>query len=354
VRARNACLRLRVSAPLPAITLFVVLIAAFFAAVFTNAAPRPSSPLAPWLKQDTPQTAFPEMVVNLAAGRVFVVVSKGAILVGTVENPIETDTHLPVPVQIDSARAGVLMGAVEWIAPESRQQLARLDQELPHLRGQEIAAPPTLASQVGKAATDLEAVGDGVFNRLNDLVRNLHGKIDLPPDEPIAVLITADYSPGYGPEVWRLDYKFEQSEESLDYWTTRVLRPTYTQCWPPEKGQPRALLVFAYPPDKSGCPGPAPRSSANAPHDASTTGILEGDSSKVPAADATQSFRAVLDAVAPHDAREAIASIGEESGFAWILPPPAEPAKPHLQTERPAGAPSLVAPRPSAGPSLAK
>jgi hypothetical protein len=332
-----------------------LLAAAFLMGAARPAATRPAP--------EMPQTAFQETVVNLAAGRVFIAVAKGAILVGTVEDSIEPDSHPPIPVELASSQLGVILGAIEWIAPASKQQLARLDQELPHLRAHEAGEKPHLGSTAGQEARDLEAIGDGVFNRLNELARNLHGKIDLPSGEPIAVLILADYAGEYGPEVWRVAYGFEQMEEGTDYWTTRVLRPSYVQFWPPEKGQPHTLLEFTYPtPDKnrSGAATASlielwrqkdPRLQQIAASDArlgdAARGILEGESNKVPSTDATQFFRAALDTTAPRGAPQIIAKIGQESGFAWILAPPAEAVNPGLQPQRPPDAPSLVGPRPS-------
>src|ERR1700721_1044690 len=67
-----------------------------------------------------------EIVANLAAGRVIVAVVKDAIIIATVENPIESQTHPPIPVQLNARRAGVLFGAVDWFSPTSDQQFARL------------------------------------------------------------------------------------------------------------------------------------------------------------------------------------------------------------------------------------
>jgi len=319
-----------------------------------------TSAACPVATQPAPETSFQETVVNLAAGRVLITVAKGVILVGTVETPIEADSHPPIPVELGSSQLGVILGAVDWIAPASKQQLARLDQELPHLRVREAGEGPHLGSTAGQEARDLEAIGDGVFKRLSELVQNLHGKIDLPSGEPIAELILADYAGEYGPEVWRIAYGFEQAEDATDYWTTRVLRPSYVQFWPPEKGQPHTLLEFTYPTRVEGFGGSATTSLVELwrqkdPHlqqiaasDArlgdAARGILEGESNKVPGTDATQFFRAALDAIAPRGAREIIAKIGQESGFAWILAPPAETVKPGLQSQRPSGAPSLVRP----------
>ena len=81
--------------------------------------------------------------------------------------------------------------------------------------------------------------------------QNLHAKVDLPANEPLAELILVGYQPGYGPEVWQLAYAMKQREEEPGYWTTRVLLPSYVQLWPPEKGQPHTLIEFAYPPENA-------------------------------------------------------------------------------------------------------
>ncbi len=297
-----------------------------------------------------------EIVANLAAGRVVIAVVKDAILVGTVENPIESETEVPTPVALESERVGIILGAVEWYSPSAQQELARLDRELPHLRGQLIVTParPSLqpaATDTGEAA-DIEAIGQGVLERLNEVAQGLHSKVDWPADEPVAELIVADYLAGYGPEVWQLTYRMDQQEQEHDYWITRVERPVYLQFWPPEKRQPRTLMEFDYPPE--GAPATLlellrrndpvvekitaadPKMGEVADH------FVRGESNKVSAADATLFLRVALDAIAPRGARETVAIIGEESGFQWILPPPPESVRAGEKKDRPAGAPSLM------------
>jgi hypothetical protein len=311
--------------------------------------------------QETSEAPVEETVVNLAAGRVVIAVVKDAILIGTVENPIETATRPPTPVEIASLRAGVILGAVQWLSPSSQQEIARLDQELPRLHGRQLArveAPHLQAPGADAEATDLESIGQGLLDRLNEVAQNLHGKVDLPAGEPLAELILADYLPSYGPEVWQLSYAMKQQEERIDYWTTQVLRPSYLQFWPPDKGQPHTLIEFAYPPES---PPPTllellrqkdPRLEKIRASDAKLAQVadafLRGDTSKLLAADTTQFLRAALDAIAPPNARETMALVAEQTGFAWILPPPPEPKAPPSQTQpqsqRPPGAPSLLHP----------
>jgi hypothetical protein len=313
--------------------------------------------------QQATEAPTQEIVANLAAGRVVIAVVKDAILIGTVENPIEAETRPPTPVALSSVRAGVILGSVDWFSPTSQQDLARLGSELPHLRTRLLADAPHLAgTQGGGEATDIEATGQGLFERLNAVAKGLHGKVQIPADEPLAELIIADYLAGYGPEVWQVKYEMKQVQERRDYWDTRVLRPIYLQFWPPEKGAPRTLLEFDYPPEKH---SPTllemlrqkdPRLEKIRSSDARMAQLadffLAGDSSKVMAADATQFLRAALDATAPPRARETMALIRQESGFQWVLPPPQDtqrpaqqqaqqPAEPH---ERPPEAPSLLKP----------
>src|SRR5579864_4781276 len=272
--------------------------------------------------QEQPGATNEETVASLAAGRVVVAVVKGAILIGTVENPIEADTHPPTPVAIGSTRVGVILGAVRWSSPSSGLEIARLDEDLPHLRSREITQEPRLSvDATGVEATDLESVGKGLLDRLNEVAENLHGKVDLPANEPLAELIVAGYLPGYGPEVWQLSYAMKQREEEPGYWTTRVLLPSYVQLWPPEKGQPHTLIEFAYPPENP----PAtllellrqkdPRIEkllASDPKIATVARLfLSGECNKAQPADATQLLRAALDAIAPPNARETMASISE-------------------------------------------
>ncbi|MGH9682522.1 MAG: hypothetical protein ACRD4S_02775 [Candidatus Acidiferrales bacterium] len=309
------------------------------------------------LAQDKPGTPNEEVVANLAAGQVVIAVVKDAILIGAIENPIEPETRVPAPTPMGGRRAGVILGADEWFSPSSQLDLALFDQELPHLRPRVagVSANPHLQQpQAGAVAGDIETIGQGVLDRLNQVASMLHGKIDLPPAEPITEVILADYLEDYGPEVWQLTYSITQEEETAGYWNTRVGRPVYLQIWPPEKGQPRTLMEFSYPPDN---PPPSlldllrqndPRiekiRSSDAKMEEVAAKLLRGESTKIDSVDATQFLRAALTAIAPPHVRQAMGMIGKESGFEWILKPPPEKTKRRLHTERPAGAPTLIHP----------
>lgn len=318
---------------------------------------------AAWLSLRTPRVAAQqtndapqdEIVADLAAGRVIIAVVKDAILIGTIENPIEPETHPPTPVQMSSARAGVFLGPVDWFSVPAHQQLALLNKELPHLRSQLVKAAPSLQqSREGVEATDIQSIGQGLLERLNAVAGELHGKVSLPEKEPLAMLVLADYLPAYGPEVWQLSYSMEQSQQHGDYWNTRVLRPEYLQFWPPEKGEAHTLVEFHYPP---GDASPTllelmkkkdERIEKVVAGDAKmkevADRILDGQIGKLGASDATQFLRAALNAMAPEKSRETMAAIGMEHGFDWILAPPPEPKAKGPQAQRPEGAPSLLTP----------
>jgi hypothetical protein len=313
--------------------------------------------------QETTEAPSEEVVVNFATGRVIIAVVKDAIIVATVENPIEPQTHPPIPVELNARRVGVLLGAVDWFSPSSQVELARLDRELPQLRSQFASPVPGIITAPGRPqalaeATDLEGVGQGVLERLNRVASTLHAKVSWPATEPIVQLILAGYVEGYGPEVWQLSFPLIQEMRKLDYYDTRITRPVYLQFWPPEKDQLHSLVEFQYPPEnksptllellRTKDPRIEKICSSNPKMREVADRLLQGDYKKIPAADATPFLRAALSATSEPQFRQTLAVIGFESGFEWVLRPPAEPksAAPPQQAEkdRPEGAPSLLGP----------
>jgi hypothetical protein len=312
--------------------------------------------------QETSEPPAEEIVVNLATGSVIIAVVKDAIIIATVENPIEPQTHPPIPVELSARRAGVLLGAVDWFSPSSQVELARLDRELPHLRTPFASPLPGLKAaptqpQAQAEASDLESVGQGVLERLNKVASNLHATVSWPANEPIVQLILAGYVEGYGPEVWQLSFPLTQEMRKLDYYDTRIRRPAYLQFWPPEKDQLHSLLEFQYPAaNKSATllellqtkdPRLEKICSADPKMREVADRFLQGDYKKILAADATPFLRAALAATSEPKFRQTLAVIGFDSGFEWILRPPAEPksAKPEqAEKDRPESAPTLLGP----------
>jgi len=277
------------------------------------------------------------------------------MLIATVENPIEVQTHVPTPVRMSTLRAGIVLGAEDWFSLTTRRQIARLDRELPRLRANVGEPGPHLGGVVAgdQTAVDLEMIGQGVRRRATEIVQDLHGKIDLPPDEPFLEAIIVDYLTDYGPEVWQISYTLQQEELRDGYWTTSVSYPTYSQAYPPEKGQPHTLVEFSYPPTKA----PTlldllrqndPRFSALRGSDRKTADtiekILDGEAQKILPGDAIDFLRAAIELLASPKARVTLSQITEQDGFSWILPPPPEPKSTLTEPEREPGAPSLLHP----------
>jgi hypothetical protein len=296
--------------------------------------------------QQTEQPPAEEFVANLAAGRVVIAVVKDAIVIATIENPIEVQTHVPAPVPVSSLRAEILLGAIDWQSPSSQQQIARLDQELPRLRGSVAAgslakSAPSLGGGGAVAnaeAVDLEGVGQALFERFNEVTRGIHGKIALPVGEPLAQLIVAGYARNYGPEVWLLTFDVKQDIQREDYYNTHVTRPTFSQYWPTEKGERRTLIEFQYPPEN---PAPTildllknkdPRIDKIISSDAKMSQVAglfaSGDSKLILGVDAVQFLRAVIGAISTEKTRITVSTITEDNGLQWVLKPPAEPKLP--------------------------
>src|SRR5580658_9901052 len=65
-------------------------------------------------QQNVNEESSQEVVANLAAGRVEIVVAKDQIVIGTLQNPIEAGSVPPQIVEMAGRRAGILLGAVDW------------------------------------------------------------------------------------------------------------------------------------------------------------------------------------------------------------------------------------------------
>jgi hypothetical protein len=306
--------------------------------------------------QDDSEASVEEVVVNQASGRVVVAVVKGAILIGTVENPVEAGTRPPIPVALSGLRAGTILGADEWTSPSLQTILGRIDQDLPQLHAAMGAETPRLSmGAAGTVASDIESIGKPLRERLEKLAGQIHSPVNWPEKEPVLELVIADYLEGYGPEVWQVSYTMSQQQQQGDYWVTNIGDPVYLQIWPPEKGDPHTLMEFSYPFDKAPTSllellrRKDPRFDGLVHGDAkmadTAAKFLSGDSMKITAGDATQFLRAALAVITPNNARQTMAAIREQTGFDYILAPPAEPKAPRAaQPGRPAGAPSLAHP----------
>lgn len=292
-----------------------------------------------------PQKLGDELVANLAAGRVLIYVAKDGMAIGAVQNQIEPESKPPVVLPLSRRRAAILLGAVEWLQPGSSAPPARMDRELLRVAGESAGAKRLQQEH----AEDIEALGLRMLGSLRKMTEKLHNKLDLGPEEPLVELLLVGYVEDYGPEVWSLRYRIVQEPLRGDYWHTRILRPRYTQLYPPRKGQPHTLIEVRYPEDSRSTLleqwnqqlKTAPLRTRDPQLVRATDLLTQGQSNKAKLDDAVTWLRAVLNAIPPPGSAQALAVIAEESGFDWVLAPREAPARAEEAAPREPGAPTL-------------
>lgn len=296
------------------------------------------------------QESKEEVVANLAAGRVTVLVAKDAILFSTQGNAMEAAARPPVVVQLSERRVAVLLGAYEWTQPLTRRAPVRLDRELPKLMGQ-VSGPRRLDAE---HTSDIESLGVALLDPLRNAAGWLHEKLELGEEEPVVELLLIGYVEEYGPEVWLLKYRIAQDILRTDFWRTRVLRPSYEQLYPPEKGQPRTIVEARYPAEDT-APGLLELFNQNDPRLArirsggplaakAAERLAKGESHKTELDAATEFFRAALVATVPQEVPLTLGVIRQMRGLEWVLAPAELPEPLEESKPRPAGAPTLKRP----------
>jgi hypothetical protein len=288
-----------------------------------------------------------EIVANLAGGRVIVHVARDTIVFAAIDAPIEAKAVPPRVVNLDVGHVGVLLGASEWQLPADPKPV-RLDRNIQH-----VAAPDLRYQQSSEAEPDLETIGVAFLEKLRPLVAQLHHKVEIAPDEPLLQIVVLGYAPNnYGPEVWVVEYRMEQEQVATrgEYWQSRVLRPRFTQLYPPEKHAPRTPVESRYPPERKGptllelIQGNDPRIArlrAGEPRFAKVLEAIDkGQAQKAVATDAADFLRAALPLIAPN-ASFVLGTIEEQRGFSWIVPPDEPVEKAKGDKNRPPEAPSL-------------
>ena len=185
-----------------------------------------------------------EIVANLAGGRAIIHVANDAIVFAAIDHPLESKSVPPRVAAIDSRHIGIFFGASEWQVT-SQPRPIRLDRDVPHF-----GAVDTRFAPQGGAEQDLEQIGVAFLEKLRPLVSELHHPIELKPDEPLFQIVLLGYAPrDYGPEIWLIEYQVEQSSVAArgDYLQTHILRPRFTQLYPPEKHQPKTIIEVRVP-----------------------------------------------------------------------------------------------------------
>jgi hypothetical protein len=293
-----------------------------------------------------------EIVANLAGGRVIVHVARdGNIVFAAINQPVEAGGVPPRVLEVDSMHVAVLLGASEWRLPADPNPV-RLDRNFERVHGRD----PKYQYHADEAEPDLETIGVAVLEKLRPLTSQLHHKIDLPADEPLLEMVLIGYAPNnYGPEVWTVEYRVQQEQVSTrgEYWQTRILRPRFTQLYPPEKHAPRMIVEARYPADLKAptlmalIQGNDPAIAQLRGSDARFAKVIEavdkGQAQKAVPVDAADFLRAVLPLISDKQTF-ILAKMEEQHGFDWIVPPdePVERAKKSEEDKnRPPEAPSL-------------
>jgi len=291
-----------------------------------------------------------EIVANLAGGRLIIQVTSDSILFGAIDHPLEAKSVPPRVATVGPSHIGIFFGASEWQVPAQPKPI-RLDRDVAevHAAGPQSYRPP------GSGETDLEMIGVNFLEKLRPLVSQLHHKIELKPDEPLVEIVLLGYAPqGYGPEVWVIDYHAEQESVGgkSDFWQTHILRPRFTQLYPPEKHQAKTLVEIRFPaelPDvplggliQQNDPQIARLRSSDARFNKVAELIERGQANKSDTQSAADFLRAALPFLAG-EAPFTEGQVRDNGGFEWIVPPqePNDKEKPAEDKDRPPDAPTL-------------
>jgi len=287
-----------------------------------------------------------EVAVNLTEGRVVVCATKDAILLAATDSHEEPDSRAPQIAMLSAIRIGVVLGATEWVLPESSDKPVQLDAEFTKLVGAALNSGGE--KDDGFRATDLESIGVAVLERLRGLAGQLHHKVNMGADEPLVRIVLAGYVRDYGPEAWVLDYRIAQDDLGNGVWRTRVLRPSYNQIYPPEPGKPKTLMEVRYPPENRATGEPElldllqqndsrlATLRATDQIEAKSVGlVVQGQSQKSDAAGLATFLKAALPAVTPPETKLIMARVDYDGGFHWIVQPPRAPAPPPAPGEAP-------------------
>ncbi len=293
-----------------------------------------------------------EIIANLAGGRVIVHVTKDEVIdFAAIDQPVETGSIPPRVMEIDNTHVGVLLGASEWRLPADPKPV-RMDRDFQRIMGRD----PRNQTDPNEAEPDLEAIGVSFLEKLRPLVGQLHHKIEVAADEPLFEVVIIGFAPRHdGPEVWTVEYRVQQQEVGTrgEYWQTRILRPRFTQLYPPEKKAPRTIVEVSYPATVKGptvmemIQGNDPRIAQLSRGEPRFAKVLEtvdrGQAQKAVSLDASDFLRALLPLIAGQQPF-ILAKMDEEHGIEWIVQPeePVDKAeKAKEDKDRPPDAPTL-------------
>jgi hypothetical protein len=284
-----------------------------------------------------------EVAVNLTEGRVVICAAKDAIVLAATDTRGEAGSRAPNIEILSAERIGVVLGAVEWVLPDSQDKPVRLDEEFTRL----VAAALNYGAQKDNSfrASDIESIGVAVLERIRVLAGALHHKVNLRGDEPLVRIVLVGFVRDYGPEAWSIDYRIAQDALGNDIYRTRVLRPSYNQLYPPEKGMPKTFMEVRYPPENRSTGDPelldllqqnderlAKIRAVDEIQGKSVALAAQGQSQKADTAAVVNFMKAALPATTSPDTKLTMAKVEYDGGFQWIIQPPKAAAPPPKET----------------------
>jgi hypothetical protein len=307
------------------------------------------------------QSENEEVVANLAAGQVEILVGRDGVAVGVVGNDFEPMSHPPLVAQLETGQVAVLLGAVDWFYPTSNRRV-RLDARLPRLvmESSPVARPHLGAAPAGDL---LREVGIALLEPVRKLAASLHAPAHLPDGTPLVELVLLSYRKVEGARVGELDYQARQRALRGDYWQTLVDRPEPFELYPPASGSRGRPIELSYPPGASA--GIAARLAKDEPRMAAAARGTEelaqvakaiewGETRKVRVRELADFLRAALPACVPQNetatagrpGRVVAVGVLDDEGFHWVVPLP--------ETELPRAEEAGVKPRAPGAPTLKK
>ncbi|HEY2647207.1 MAG TPA: hypothetical protein VGI34_09535, partial [Candidatus Acidoferrales bacterium] len=128
-----------------------------------------------------------EVVVNLAEGRIVICAAKDGIILAAMGAHGEADSRPPTIEMLTSLRMGVMLGAVEWLRPDSAGAPIRLDDEFRRIVAE--AAGNSGRPKDSDAANDIETIGIAALERVRQVAALLQHKVNLGEDEPLIRIV---------------------------------------------------------------------------------------------------------------------------------------------------------------------
>ncbi|HEX3377629.1 MAG TPA: hypothetical protein VHS29_12255, partial [Candidatus Acidoferrales bacterium] len=130
-----------------------------------------------------------EVAVNLAEGRVVICAAKDGIILAAMNAHGEANSKVPSIEILSADRMGVMLGAVEWEQPDSKENTIRLDEEFRHIIAAAFNTPAR--PKEADAGNDIETIGIAVLERVRKVAEILRHKVNLGADEPLIRIVLA-------------------------------------------------------------------------------------------------------------------------------------------------------------------